>query len=411
MLQYILWGISFITLWLTLIWLNFLYVEKPSRKLSSFPKVTFGIPAHNESETILKTIRSLVAAKYPSGKKEIIVVDDGSSDGTADVVRAYVKQTGIPIKVISKKNGGKASALNVALDNASGEFFAVMDADSRISSDCIVLTLSNFSEKNVGAVISRVRVDEPKNLLERMQRFEYIMSGMIRKIMCNFGTLSITPGVLSTYRTSVLRGLGGFTSDRENLTEDLEIAMRLKYNGYAIRMEPESITYTHVPSSFNELWRQRIRWARGYIYNHVKYWKMFFSKTHGVFGTFQMPVNVLVVLLLIANVGVIMFDLFGRAFDFVFRSLTIPDYFINRILDWPTLQEFVLARNVQVYLPIFIGFILGVYLIVFAHRMFNEQFKKQFSPLVSYMILMPYFSTVNWISSIVQEVSRSRRKW
>jgi len=411
MLQYLLWGISFVTLWLSIVWLNFLYFEKPSRKLSSYPKVTFGIPAYNEAETILKTVRSLVAARYPADKKEIIVVDDGSTDGTAGVVKRYVKETGVPVKVILKKNGGKASALNVALDNASGEFFAVMDADSRISRDSVVLTLSNFTDDDVGAVISRVRVDAPRTFLERIQRFEYIMSGMIRKIMSNFGTLSITPGVLSTYRTGVLRKLGGFTRDKKNLTEDLEIAMRLKYNGYAIRMETDSVTYTHVPNTIDSLWRQRVRWARGYIYNHWNYRGMFFSNKHGLFGVFQLPVNVLAVVLLIANIGIIAYDLFDRLFDFVFRSFTIPDYFINHITDFPTVQEFILARNVQVYLPILIGFVLGVYLIIFAHRLFKEQFRKQISPLVIYMIVMPYFTTVNWVSSIVQEVSRSKRKW
>jgi hypothetical protein len=98
-------------------------------------------------------------------------------------------------------------------------------------------------------------------------------------------------------------------------------------------------------------------------------------------------------------------------FDFVFRSLTIPDYFLNQLLDWPTLKEFVLARNVQVYLPIVISFILGVYLILFAHRLFKERFRSQFAPLVSYMIVMPYFSTVNWVSSVWAEMVRTRRKW
>lgn len=411
MLQYILWGISFVTLWLILVWLSFLYAEPtPKKKFSEYPKITFGIPALNEVGTILKTVRSILATDYPVGKREIIVVDDGSTDGTASIIKKFaVKHP--EVRVIFKKNGGKASALNVALDNASGEFFAVVDADSRISRNSVKKSLANFSDKKIGAVISRVRVDEPRNFLERIQRFEYIMSSMTRKIMCNFGTLYMTPGVLSVYHTKVLRKLGGFTRDRNNLTEDLEIAMRLKYNGYLIKMEPESITYTHVPNTFESFWRQRIRWARGYIYNHWNYRDMFFSKKHGMYGFFQMPLNVFAVLLLVANIGIIAYDLFDRLFDFVFRSLTIPDYFIRQMLDWPSLQQFVLARNIQVYLPIIISFILGVYLIMFAHRLFKEQFRSQISPLVSYMLVMPYFSTVNWIASIWQEFARSKRKW
>ncbi len=411
MIQYILWGISFVTLWLTLVWLNFLYADPaPKKHFKVFPKITFGIPAHNEEETILKTISSILDADYPSDKKEIIVVDDGSTDNTASVVRQFAASHS-NIKVFSKPNGGKASALNIAFEHASGEFFSVMDADSRISKESVKLSLENFTDDKIGAVISRVRVDAPKNFLERIQRFEYIMSSMIRKIMCNFGTLSITPGVLSIYRMSVLREVGGFTKDAQNLTEDLEIAMRLKFYGYLIKMEPRSITYTHVPRTLSQLWGQRVRWARGYIYNHVKYAKMFFSQKHGLFGLFQLPVNVLVVLLLIANIGIIAYDLLNRSFDFVFRSFTIPDYFWTRITDIPSVQQFVLGNNVQVSFPIIVGFALGLYLIYFAHKFFQEQFRKQITPLVAYMLIMPYFSTLNWISSIVKEVSRSKRKW
>jgi len=350
MLQHLLWGITFVTLWLTLVWLNFLYMDKPKKRLTKYPKITFGIPAYNEARTILKTVKSLLNADYPLKKKEILVVDDGSTDGTADIVRQYVNEhPGIPVKVITKKNGGKASALIIALDRAKGEYFAVVDADSRISKGSIKKSLLNFSDENIGAVISRVRVDNPRNFLQRLQRFEYIMSSMTRKIMCNFGTLSITPGVLSLYKTKILHEIGGFTKDENNLTEDLEIAMRLKYNGYDIRMEHESITYTHVPHTFTKLWRQRIRWARGYIYNHWNYRRMFFSNKHGLFGTFQLPVNVIVVLLLVLNVGIIMFDLIDKLFEFVIRSITIDGYFISKILSYPTLKEFILARNVQEY--------------------------------------------------------------
>ncbi|MEM3154233.1 MAG: glycosyltransferase family 2 protein [Candidatus Woesearchaeota archaeon] len=410
MLQYIIWGISFVTLWLILIWLNFLYAKPAKNKLGKLPKITFGIPAHNEESTILKAVKSILAADYPLEKKEIIVVDDGSIDNTASVVKAFAAKNPA-VRLIMKKKGGKASALNAALDSASGEFFAVVDADSRISFNSIKKSLAHFSVKSVGAVISRVRVDNPRNFLERIQRFEYIMSSMIRKIMCNFGTLYMTPGVLSIYRTSVLKKLGGFTRDPKNLTEDLEIAMRLKHNGYDIRMEKESITYTHVPDSLSGLWNQRMRWARGYIYNHIKYKDMFFSSKHGMYGLFQMPLNVLAVILLIANIGIIAYDLLNRSFDFIFRSITIPDYFWTTITDWPSVKEFVLGHNIQVYLPIMIAFVLGIYLIVFSHRFFHERFRSQIAPLLAYVVVMPYFSTVNWVSSIVQEVARSKRKW
>ena len=412
MLQYVLWGISFISLWLVIVWLNFLYA-KPARK-QVLSTLSIGIPvfSRNNDKDPIRTIKSVFSTEYPKELLDVIVVDDGSVDNSLQKMRKFQKaHPEMPFRLLHKENGGKASALNAALKKATGKFFAVIDADSMISKDSIAISLSNFSDKKIGAVISRIRVEEPKSFLERIQRVEYIMSSMIRKIMSNFGTLSMTPGVLSMYKTSVVRKLGGFTPDRNNLTEDLEIAMRLKYNGYDIRMEPESITYTRVPTTLSELWRQRIRWTRGYIFNHWNYRKMFFSSKHGIFGIFQLPVNVLAVLILMLNIGIISYDLLNRLFDFAFRSFTIPGYFLDRILSFPTLKEFILARNVQVYLPILIAFVLGTYLIIFAHRFFKEHFRGEITPLISYVIVMPYFSTLNWVSSIRQEAIRAKRKW
>jgi len=411
MLEYILWGITFLSLWLTLIWLNFLYYEKPKSN-NWFPKVTIGVPVFNEESTVVNTIKSFLTVDYPKDLLEIIVVDDGSKDNSFKVVNDFLKSNpNVPVKLFKKENGGKSSALNVALDNATGEVFAVVDADSRISDSSIKMVLPHFSDKKIGAVISRVCVDGAKSWLEKIQHFEYIMSTMIRKIMCNFGTLAMTPGVLSMYRTSVLRKVGGFCKDRNNLTEDLEIAMRLKSYGFDICMEFNSMTYTKVPNTIKSLWRQRIRWARGYIYTMLRYSNLFFSRKHGIFGVFQLPFNVLALLLLMINIGIISFDLINRLFEFFVRSFTIPNYFINNFFNIPSLQEFILARNIQVYLPILVALVLSLYLIYFAHRLFKERLSNQVISLLSYLFIMPYFTAVSWVSSIAQELSNSKRRW
>jgi len=410
MLQYVVWGITFLTLWLTIVWLNFLFTQKSTPKLKRLPKITFGIPVWNEEKTVVRTIQSLLEADYPSHLKEIIVVNDGSTDGTRKVVEKFVKAHP-EVVLINKENGGKASAVNDAIDRATGEFFAQIDADSRIEPNALKQVIPHFADKKVGAVISRIRVDEPKNFFQRMQRFEYVMSSMTRFIMNNFGTLTITHGALSTFRTSTLRKVGGFVRDKENITEDFEIALRLRKNGYAIVMEPNAISYTHVPSTLRTIWRQRIRWSRGYIYNMWQYRGMVFDTRHGLLGTFQLPVNVLAVALLIFNVSLISYDSMNRLSKFVFRSFTIPDYFFTQITSFPSLREFILARNVQVMLPVFVCFMLGLYLIVFAHRMFNERLQKNVLPFIAYTLVMPYFSTVNWVSSIAKEVRRTRRTW
>ncbi|MBD3361243.1 glycosyltransferase [Candidatus Woesearchaeota archaeon] len=413
MLQQVLWGISFFSLWLTIIWLHYLFEDEPKKKeITKKPKITLAVPAYNEEKTITKTVNSLIEADYPASQKEIIIINDGSTDSTASVVEEIIKKNPLHnINLINKPNGGKAAAVNSALNKATGEYFAVIDADSRISKDGINLILPYFHNDTVGAVISRVKVETPNKVLEKIQFFEYVMSSMIRKLMALIGTLHITPGVLSTYKTEILRKAGGFTKDRNNLTEDMEIALRLISKGYKIEMQPESITYTFVPNSLKKLWKQRIRWARGYIYNMWNYRKMMFSTKHGIFGMFQMPVNVLIVTTLIANIIIIMINLINTSTEFLYRSATINGYFWMRITEIPTLNEMILAQNYRIMGPIIIVTILGFYLIWQSHKRFDEKITKNITGTLAYFLFIPYFTTMNWISSIFQEVFKTKRKW
>ena len=413
MIQYIIWAILFVTIWLTIIWISIMHADEPKKnKLKNLPTVTIGIPAYNEARTIEKTINSIIHSDYPKDKIEIIIVNDGSKDNTAKAAQDIInKNKGFNIILINKPNGGKSSAVNAAIDSATGEYFAVVDADSRIEKDAIQQVVPHFEDPKVGAVISRVRVDVQNKTLERIQFFEYIMSNMIRNLMALLGTLAITPGVLSIYRTETLRQLGGFTKDRNNLTEDMEIAMRLKYNGYKIEMETKSTTHTLAPNSIKKLWKQRVRWARGYIYNMWKYKSMLFSRKHGIFGLFQMPVNILVVILLILNISIITYNFFDTMIEFTIRSATIKGYFWTIMLEMPTLQQMILGQNLRVMIPIITATILGFYLILHAHKRFNEKITRNISGAVFYFMFIPYFTTANWISAIFQEALKTKRKW
>ena len=119
-----------------------------------------------------------------------------------------------------------------AIKIAKGSLFACVDADSIVEKNSLRLMLPHFLDSKVGAVISAIKINKPKNIYEKVQRLEYIIAVLIRKLMESINTLSMTPGVLSVYKTDVLRKVGGF--DSGNITEDYEIAMRLKYHKYKI---------------------------------------------------------------------------------------------------------------------------------------------------------------------------------
>jgi cellulose synthase/poly-beta-1,6-N-acetylglucosamine synthase-like glycosyltransferase len=369
--------------------------------------VTIAVPAYNEEKTILRTLKSISRISYPKDKIEIIVVNDGSSDNTEWIVRQYSKAHG-NIKLISKRNEGKASALNSALGAASGDFFACIDADSTITKNSLNLMIHHFSEPKTAAVISALKVNNAKNIYEKLQRFEYILAILMRKLKASINTLAMTPGVLSVYRTKVLRKVHGF--DKGNITEDFEIAMRLKYYGYDIKIETDSITYTSVPKTFKTLLNQRIRWFRGFILNHLKYKDMFFNKRYGLLGYFQLPLNILGIFSLLITMAIITFFGISKIIEFFIRVFRIEGYLMKYFIDLPSFKEVFLSQNTKIMLPIYLASFSGIYLFYLAHKQSKEKIKYPFSVL-TYFTIYPYIVLVHWVSAISRELFKTKRKW
>ncbi len=413
MIQYVLWVVSFISLWITLVWLNVLVLDSQAKSVSSSfrPRVTITLPCYNKAPFLAKTVKSLAALKYPRNLLQFIIVDDASTDNTfAEAKRLRAQYPGLKMGIFRHpKNKGKAGALNTALKHARGELFACLDADTRVHPYSLQYLVSHFADRRLGALISQVKVDSPRNFYERIQRVEYILSNFVRRLMSCMSTLFLTPGVLSIYNAAILRKVGGFAD--AGLTEDLEIAMRLKDRGYEVRMEPRSITYTSVPQNWYSLWRQRIRWYRGFVVNHLKYRHLFFSREHGLFGTFQLPVNILGVGILLLTVLLVSYGTLRDAVELLYRSLTIKGYFFNHVLDFPSFKELVLGQNIHIALPLVIGTLLGFYLVWVAHRQTREYFLRSFHYVWLYFLLAPYVTTIHWITALLNEGFKTKRKW
>lgn len=413
MLQYILWALSFVSLWITFIWLNIFFLEKKADKkeLKSFPFVSVVVPCYNEEKTIEKTIRSLTELDYPFSKFEILVVDDGSTDATSKIVKNCIKSfSGHKIILLNKKNGGKADALNTGLSKSSGEFFCCVDADTIIEKQSLMHAISNFSDSSVGAVISAMKPESQNNIYEKIQAIEYVTSNLLRRLMACVNTLAITHGGLSVFRTSALNKVGGFSSDSGN-TEDLEIALRLKANGFKIVMDWNALAFTKVPSDFKGLWRQRIRWYRGFIFNHFKYRFMCFNSKYGFFGLFQFPLNIVGFLLLLLIISIISYSSVKNSFEFLIRSFVIKGYFLNQLLDFPSLSTFLLSQNAQIIFPLIISSIVGFYVTLLAHFEAKENLFKKIPYYFVFLFIYPYLMSLHWFSSIFQEVFKSKRKW
>ena len=400
-----LWISSFFALVISLFWLQVMFLNEEKTKITiKFPSVSILIPAYNEEKTITKTIKSVLNLDYPKDKLEIIVINDSSTDNTANMVKKFKE-----VKLIYNKHrgAGKASALNTGLKYANGELFAVIDADSEIEKYSLKNLISYFEDNKTGSVISSIKIRNPKNIYHHIQRLEYILATFIRKLMSKIDTLHITPGVLSVYRTRLIKKLGGF--DEKNITEDLEIALRLRANNYSVKMSPDSITYTRIPSDFKELWHQRIRWFRGFIHNNLKYKKMFMNKKYGAMGRFQLPLNILTFFTIVILFVFISYEVFTNLYESIFNVILLKNNYLYSI-EFPPLKQLLLSMNVKLIFPLIISFFLSFYLLKKAHKSTGEKFI--FNPaLLVYFTAYPLLRTLHWMTAFYKEIIRSRRKW
>jgi len=277
-------GFIFASLYLSVFFLIIYYKNKEKlfevEELKEFPSLSVLIPAFNEEDTIQDTIKAVLNSDYPKDKLDILVINDGSTDKTLERAREF------DVRVLDKKNSGKADSLNQALEMVDSEFVAVVDADSYPVENAFKNIISHFNEKT-GGVTSCILVKNPKNLLEKMQSAEYTFISWARKLLEFIGCVYVTPGALSIYRSKALKGVGGF--DTKNMTEDIEITWRLLRNKYEIGMCLAAKVFTVPPKKFMQYWRQRLRWHLGGLQTFLKYKNTLFNNKFGSLGLFISP--------------------------------------------------------------------------------------------------------------------------
>jgi cellulose synthase/poly-beta-1,6-N-acetylglucosamine synthase-like glycosyltransferase len=277
-----------------------------SPKTKSLPSVSIIIPAYNGSKYIKDCINSVLALDYPKEKLEVIVIDDGSLDRTFKTAKSFKG-----ISVYRKKHEGKSAAVNLGIKKARGEFIGILDVDSSVSKDSLLKMLGYFEDLKVGAVHSGIRAKNNKNLIERFQEVEYLLSLFLKKNLSIVDALYVTPGVFSVYRADVFKKIGGF--DTEELSEDLEIALRMISKNYTIKCASDAITYTMVPSTFRELEKQRVRWNSGLIKNMQRY-SFLVSRKYGELGYMVLP------FMIIGNIALTVFFSFVLL-NFILQSI------------------------------------------------------------------------------------------
>lgn len=281
------YAIAFATIYVAVLFL-LIYLEEAEGmedpKPARFPGVSILVPAYNEEEHIGRTVESLLSLEYP-GEREIIVVNDGSTDDTSKIARGFEKKG---VVVVDKENAGKASAMNAGIARAKGELIAVLDADSIVARDALLHMAGYFGDSEVMAVTPMMKVWESRTPAQKLQRAEYILNSFAKKLLEQLDAITVTPGPFSVYRASVFRKLGGF--DEETLTEDQEMALRMQRANMRIASSVGAVVYTDAPKGLRELYLQRKRWYTGFLQNMWKY-KDLFGPKYGDLGIFVLPVT------------------------------------------------------------------------------------------------------------------------
>lgn len=221
-----------------------------------YPKMSIIVPAYNEDKVIRTTIEALIHADYPD--KEIIVVDDGSKDDTLSIAMEYKDR----IKVLHKENGGKASALNMALLYCTGEIVVIVDADTITSKSGLKYLARSMANDDVVAVAGNVKIRNKVNWITWCQALEYLSGIQImRRGLDYFGAIYIVPGALGAFRKSKLIEAG--TYHKDTLVEDFDATVKVLRSGMIVEGSNKSIAYTQAPQTFIDFYKQRKRWYRG----------------------------------------------------------------------------------------------------------------------------------------------------
>ncbi len=228
--------------------------------IAEFPSITILVPAYNEEGYVGRTVASLLEAHYPA-KKQIVVVDDGSTDGTREEAGRYGADG---VTVVSKANGGKYSALNYGLLFAEGEVVVTVDADSIVETDALREIVAPLAaDSSVGAVAGNVRAFNRDSFVTRCQAIEYVLSiNLFRRVYDQFAAVPIVPGCLGAYRRAALEEVNAY--DPHTLTEDFDTTMKVLEQGYEVRFS-DAVVYTEAPDTWRDLYRQRLRWYRGNV--------------------------------------------------------------------------------------------------------------------------------------------------
>jgi GT2 family glycosyltransferase len=249
------------------------------------PLISVLIPCFNEEKVIESSVRRILASNW--SRIEVLVLDDGSADHTAEVVRkAFADEPRVTLMAF--ENGGKARALNRGLAKASGDVVVALDADTLFPSDTLAKLARWFGDPRVGAVAGNALVGNRRNLITRWQALEYVTAqNLERRALAALGAVTVVPGAVGAWRRAALEALGGYPDD--TLAEDQDLTIAMQRAGWRVEFDPEARAYTEAPETVGGLLKQRFRWSFGTLQCIYKHRAALFDVKRPVLGFIALP--------------------------------------------------------------------------------------------------------------------------
>jgi len=370
-----------------------------NQKQRRYPPLAVIIACHNEELVIKKTIDSLIACNYP--KLQIVVVNDGSTDRTAEIVEEMSKIY-TNIKLINSMKMGKAKALQRSIKEVRTKWIVFCDADTIFEKKA----LHNFSnniliaDENIGAIAGNILVGNQRNLITLSQTIEYgISQQFIKPAQDVINTITVVPGAVGMWRRDALIKSGGFLHD--TLAEDADATMRIISIGKKVRFNSEARAKTEVPENFKDLFRQRTRWQLGNMQALYKHKKGVFNPHYSTLGFVGLPLFYIDIAMNVMYPLLSLFTLY--IFISTYYNLQLPMF-----ASIPYLDQYIL--NVLALLFIILELALSIYVIIFQkHGFFNKL--KLFLTLPFFLIVYKFFLSYATCISAIRALKGTHHGW
>lgn len=389
--------------WLFLIFKSFFQKTEQSKR--DLPKVSILVPTYNQAKEISVCLKSINKLNYPKEKIETIVIDDGSTDSTWEIIKMFHH-----IKSFKQEHKGKFHALNFGLMKCKGDFILVLDADTTLEKNSLRNAVQRLSDK-VGAITFVPKISNRKNFLAWFQNVEYHFNSLIRKgLNCLRQGGIYVWGCATLYNAKILKKI----KFPGSLTEDLDLSIEMQKSGYKILLSENSFAYTKVPSNLMKLLRQRIRWNLGGLHAIEKNRKLLFNYKYRELGAYLLPshfywypfVFLIVPLIILQILYWLPYQLesIPKIFWYFFTwfSFAGPLYTIYMIPHW------------GFSLPTLLG-ILPAFITTFTSLLSLKFFKEKIDAknLFATFFLFPYFFFLNFstILAVFIFLTRSKHVW